>query len=154
MKYKHYAPECDVVIADGGNDCKKPPPSPAVNTPAQSFRAKMHHTRNGTNQIPLFGKAACRYRRQDSTADAVRRPFSRTSKRIARHGFDNCGKCPRRGSGACIHESSAPRRRVYGYFRMTAAICRRLFGCVRSRSDAVGVYGIYSCSITKIFNIF
>lgn len=75
MKYKHYAPECDVVIADGGNDCKKPPPSPAVNTPAQSFRAKMHHTRNGTNQIPLFGKAACRYRRQDSTADAVRRPF-------------------------------------------------------------------------------
>lgn len=23
MKYKHYAPECDVVIADGGNDCKK-----------------------------------------------------------------------------------------------------------------------------------
>ena len=37
---------------------------------------------------------------------------------------------------------------------MTAAICRRLFGCVRSRLDAVGVYGIYSCSITKIFNIF
>ena len=23
MKYTHYAPECDVVIADGGNDCKK-----------------------------------------------------------------------------------------------------------------------------------
>ena len=37
---------------------------------------------------------------------------------------------------------------------MTAAICRRLFGCVRSRLDAVGVYGIYSCPITKIFNIF
>lgn len=23
MKYKHYAPECDVIVADGGNDCKK-----------------------------------------------------------------------------------------------------------------------------------
>ncbi len=76
MKYKHYAPECDVVIADGGNDCKKTASIACREyTRAELSGKKMHHTRNGTNQIPLFWKAACRYRRQDSTADAVRRPF-------------------------------------------------------------------------------
>ncbi|MFR7610245.1 MAG: L-threonylcarbamoyladenylate synthase, partial [Christensenellaceae bacterium] len=74
MKYKHYAPECDVVIADGGNDCKKTASIACREYTRAELSGKKCTYCNGTNQIPLSGSVC--YRRQDSTADAVRRPFS------------------------------------------------------------------------------
>lgn len=127
MKYKHYAPECDVVIADGGNDCKK-----TASIACREYTRAELSAKNASYSQRNKTKSRYSGKRHVVIGDRTQ-PQTLCAALFRELRNESCGmdliiaeSVPAEAQGLAYMNRLLRAARVYGYFRMTAAICRRL----------------------------